>query len=240
MNPLIAMLTGASFGAGIMYMLDPDLGRRRRALVKDQFSSLPNTLQEGASVTARDLRNRSMGFFSEARSRLFDNKASDEVLVDRVRSKLGFFVRHPSAIEVQAQDGRIILSGPVLSDEVQQLIDGVSSVRGTCDVENRLEVHSEPGNVPGLQGDKPKPTGQPLDVLQRHWSPATRFLIGAGSVLLLYAVGRQVNAATVIPGSLLAAAFAYRLGNGSAGSQQRRRRGTRPEAASEPTGAWSS
>jgi BON domain len=240
MNPLIAMLTGAGFGAGVMYILDPDLGARRRALVKDQFASLPNTFQQAAAVTARDLKNRTVGFVSEARAQLFENEMDDEVLVGRVRSKLGFLVRHPSALEVEAQDGRIILSGPVLSDEVEQLIDGVLSVRGVRDVENRLQVHSEPGNVPGLQGDKPKPTGQPLDVLQRHWSPATRFLIGAGSVLLLYAVGRQVNAATVIPGSLLAAAFAYRLGNGSAGSQQRRRRGTRTEAASEPAAAWGS
>ena len=119
-NPYL-IVTGASFGAGVMYILDPEVGRRRRALLKDQFASLPNTAQQGASVTARDLRNRSFGFFSEARARLFDNKTSDEVLVDRVRSKLGFFVRHPSSIDIQAQDARIILSGPVLSDEVQEL-----------------------------------------------------------------------------------------------------------------------
>jgi hypothetical protein len=240
MSPWIAMLTGASFGAGVMYILDPEVGRRRRALLKDQFESLPKTAQQEASVTARDLWNRSIGFFSEARARLFDNKTSDAVLVDRVRSKLGFFVRHPSAIQVQAQDGRIILSGPVLSDEVQQLIDGVCSVRGVRDVENRLEIHSEPSNVPGLQGDKPKPTGQPLDVLQQHWSPATRFLIGAASVLLLYSVGRRVNAAAVVPGSLLAAGLAYRFGNGSAGWQRRRARRSRAAPGNEPAGAWSS
>jgi hypothetical protein len=242
MNPLITMLTGAGLGAGVMYILDPDLGARRRALVKDQFAGLPNTLQRAASVTARDLRNRSVGFASEARARLFDNKASKEVLVDRVRSRLGFFVRHPSAIEVRAQDGRIILSGPVLSDEAEQLIDGVRSVRGVRDVENRLEVHAEPGSVPGLQGDKPKPTGQRLDVLQQHWSPATRFLIGAASVLLLYSVGRRVNPATVIPGSMIAAILAYRLGDGSVlpGWRQRRTRTSRAELRNEPAGAWSS
>jgi hypothetical protein len=240
MNPLIAMLTGAGFGAGIMYMLDPDLGRRRRALVKDQFATLPNTVQQAASLTARDLKNRSIGFVNEARGRLFDDQPSNKVLVDRVRSKLGFFVRHPSAIDVQAQDGRIILSGPVLSDEVEQLLDGVRTVRGVRDVENRLEVHAEPGSVPGLQGDRPKPTGQQLDVMQQHWSPATRFLIGAGSVLLLYSIGRHINAAAVVPGSLLAAGLAYRLGDGSAGRRQRRSRRSRAEAEPQTAGAWSS
>jgi BON domain len=242
MNPWIPMLTGAGFGAGVMYILDPDHGARRRALVKDQFAGVPNNLQRTASVTARDLRNRSVGFVSEARARLFNNEVTDEVLVDRVRSKLGFFVRHPSAIEVKAQDGRIILSGPVLSDEAEQLINGVCSVRGVRDVENRLEVHAESGSVPGLQGDKPKPTGQPLDVLQQHWSPATRFLIGAASVLLLYSLGRRVNPATVIPGSLVAAILAYRLGDGPAlpGWRQRRTRTSRAEPGNKPAGAWSS
>jgi hypothetical protein len=236
------MITGAGFGAGVMYILDPDLGVRRRALVKDQFADLPNTFQQAASVTARDLRNRSIGFISEARARLFDKEPTDEVLVDRVRSKLGFFVRHPSAIEVQAQDGRITLAGPVLSDEAQQLIDGVCSVRGVRDLENRLEVHSEPGSVPGLQGDKPKPTGQPLDVLQQHWSPATRFLIGAGSALLLYSVSRRSATAAFVPGSLIAAMLAYRLGNSTQlpGSQQRRSRTARAEPETQAAAPWSS
>jgi hypothetical protein len=215
MNPWIAMLTGAGFGAGAMYMLDPDLGVRRRGLVKDQFERLPNSWQQAAQITARDLKNRTIGFVSEARARLFDEELNDEVLVGRVRSKLGFLVRHPGAIEVQAENGRVILSGAALADETEQLIDGVLAVRGVRELENRVQVHDQPGNAPMLQGDKPKPTGQRLDVWQRHWSPATRFLIGAGSIFLLYCAGRRSAAAAIVPGSLIAGMFAYRLGNGT-------------------------
>lgn len=61
-------------------------------------------------------------------------------------------VRHPRSIEVAARDGTVILSGPVLADEVDSLVAMVSRVPGVRHVENRLEIHEEAGNVPGLQG----------------------------------------------------------------------------------------
>jgi hypothetical protein len=195
MNPWTALLMGAGLGAGVMYYLDPSLGAQRRAQARDKARRVPRTLQDRASVTARDLKNRSAGFLNEARARLTESDVDDEVLRDRVRSKLGFLVRHPSAIEVDAQDGRVILRGLVLSDEVEQLVDGVRAARGVREVDNQLEVHTDADGVSALQSDKPKPTGQPLDIMQRRWSPATRFLVGAAGVLLAYNVTRQGIAA---------------------------------------------
>jgi hypothetical protein len=137
-------------------------------------------------VTLRDLKNRTLGTVAEGRAAFLEDTVDDSVLADRVRSKLGFLVRHPSSINVQANDGRVTLSGPVLTDEVQQLIAGVASVRGVRDVENRLEVHETGDKVPGLQGDVPKPTGQLLDVFQGRWSPSTRFLLGTAGIILLF------------------------------------------------------
>ena len=237
MNPWTAMLTGASVGAAAMYYLDPDLGARRRALVRDQVGRLPQSLQDAASVTARDLKNRTAGFASEARARLTETTVDDAVLLGRVRSKLGFLVRHPSAIEAAVDDGRVTLRGPVLSDEVEQLIHGVRGVRGVRDVDNRLDVHTEPGNIPALQSDKPKPTGQPLDIMQRRWSPATRFLIAAAGTLLLYSVNRQAKTA-IFPGSLLLGIRASRWGDGD--GARSRRRPARAGGAPEPAGGWTS
>lgn len=239
MSKLMAMLTGAGFGAGAMYFFDPDLGARRRALVRDQFTRLPNACQEAAAVAARDLKNRTIGFVHEARSRLFKNHVDNDVLAARVRSQLGFLVRHPSALEVKADDGRIILSGPVLSDEIEQLVDGVRAVRGVRSVENRLDVHAEPGGVPALQGDKPRPTGQPLDILQRRWSPATRFLVGAGGAFLFYSVARHPSAA-IASGSLLLALLACNPTERAPRSRsERRRRRSQVERENEPATAWS-
>ena len=202
MIPWTALLTGAGLGAGAMYYFDPGVGAQRRAQVRDKARRVPRTLRHNASVTARDIKNRSVGFLNEARARLTETQVEDEVLRDRVRSKLGFLVRHPSAVEVDVQDGIVVLRGPVLSDEVQQLIDGVRTVRAVRDVENRLDVHADANTVPALQSEKPKPAGQPLDIMQRHWSPATRFLVGAAGLLLAYNVSRPANRRKATPSEL--------------------------------------
>jgi hypothetical protein len=200
MNPIFSFITGAGIGAGVMYYLDPSLGAQRRAQVRDKARRIPRRIQDSAAVTARDLKNRTAGFVNEARARLTEGDIDDRVLEGRVRSKLGFLVRHPSAIEVAVQDGRVILRGPVLSDEIEQLVDGVRGIRGVHEVDNHLDVHIDADGVPALQGDKPKPTGQPLDIMQRHWSPATRFLVGAAGLLLAYNVTRQGARPPAAPG----------------------------------------
>lgn len=78
------------------------------------------------------------------------------------------------------------LHGPILASEVQQFVAGIESVRGVTRVENQLEVVSEPGDVPGLQGGIPRPGERP-EYLQNNWSPTARLLVGvAGGVLVLY------------------------------------------------------
>ncbi|HEU4345564.1 MAG TPA: BON domain-containing protein [Candidatus Binatia bacterium] len=188
MGTLFGIISGTALGLLSMYVLDPIAGRRRRAQARDKLIRLGHEAREAAAVTARDLKNRTLGSLAEARAMIFRDRVDDAVLRERVRSDLGFLVRHPSAIEVQVSQGRVTLIGPVLADEVQQLIRGVESVRGVREVENRLEVHEKPGDVPALQGQAEKPTGRRLDIFQGRWSPSTRFLIaGTGAALLLSA-----------------------------------------------------
>jgi BON domain len=191
MKDPVLFLAGAAFGAGMMYALDPDAGRRRRALTRDQLNRARVKTRETASATARDLLNRSYGMMAGARSRLFKSQVDDDVLEQRVRSKFGYVVRNPSAIQARVDSGRVTLSGPVRADEVDQLIAEVSGLSGVHAVENRLDAYREPGAVPELQsGDKPKPTPQRLDIFQRRWSPATRLLVIVSGAAIVYAVGR--------------------------------------------------
>ena len=62
-----SFLCGAALGAAIMYFLDPQGGRRRRALVRDQAVSLANQAGDYAGKTARDLSNRATGLAHETR-----------------------------------------------------------------------------------------------------------------------------------------------------------------------------
>jgi hypothetical protein len=183
---LPAVVKATAFGVLTMYLFDPVAGRRRRALARDRLMRLRRPAGEAVRVTARDLKNRTLGTVAEGRAALFEDSVDDSVLAERVRSKLGFVVRHPSSINVQASEGVVTLSGPVLTDEVQRLIAAVAAIRGVRNVENRLEVHETSDNVPGLQGDVPKRTGQLLDVFQDRWSPSTRFLLGTAGLVLLF------------------------------------------------------
>jgi osmotically-inducible protein OsmY len=139
-------------GAGIMYLLDPDRGARRRALLRDKGIHASRKLNEELGATVRDLRNRSRGAASELRSRGPADTGGDEVIQERVRSALGRAVSHPSAITAAVNDGRVVLSGPVLAAEVDDLIETVQRVRGVREVENQLEIHRTGEGVSGFEG----------------------------------------------------------------------------------------
>ena|SRR5688572_4624461 len=152
MNRNLSFLTGCALGAACMYVFDPQRGRRRRALARDKFTRLAHKTGDGLDAAARDLSNRAAGTAAEARKRFRSDRPDDTVLVERVRAELGRVVSHPRAIDVEACDGTVRLCGPILRDEVPSLLRAVESVPGVKQVENWLEQHDEPGNVPSLQG----------------------------------------------------------------------------------------
>ena len=63
----VALLGGFSAGIGLMYFFDPEQGRRRRALFRDQLNKWTRVGRETAAGTAKDLRNRSVGVMHETR-----------------------------------------------------------------------------------------------------------------------------------------------------------------------------
>lgn len=65
MGSLNAFLTGGMLGAGAMYLFDPEQGRRRQALLGDQFRRLSHETAEGLDVAWRDLGNRARGTVAE-------------------------------------------------------------------------------------------------------------------------------------------------------------------------------
>lgn len=59
MNNQGQLLMGMVLGAGIMYLLDPDRGKRRRSLVRDQMVHAGHELEElkeDLDRTGRDVR----------------------------------------------------------------------------------------------------------------------------------------------------------------------------------------
>jgi uncharacterized protein YwbE len=193
MNKALNIIGGLGLGAGLMYVFDPERGGRRRAMMRDKVTRAVHKTGDAIDTTARDLKNRTVGLVAEVGSLIKEDDATDDVIVERVRSKMGRLVSHPHSINVTAQDGRVTLSGPILESEVSNLLKCVSSVRGVRDVENRLEVHKQADDVPGLQGGVERP-GARFELMQANWSPATRLMIGITGVALISYCARRKDA----------------------------------------------
>jgi uncharacterized membrane protein len=213
MNPIF--IGGAAVGVALMYFLDPNSGRRRRARTRDKVMHAARVVNEGAKVTARDTVHRAQGAWAGAK-RLFAHDTEpveDDILVGRVRAELGRVVSHPHAIEVAASGGHVTLIGPILSYEVRPLLRVVRSVAGVRAVSDQLTVYNEPGNVPSLQGGEPRP-GQRTEFLQENWSPAARVVAGgAGAALMLAATSARGGVCALLGisgGALLARATTNR------------------------------
>ena len=192
MGLAVNWVKGAALGAGLMYFLDPDRGRRRRALVRDKARRLTTLLERGTDKTKRDLANRGRGIAAGVAAHVpfRSEDTADDILEARVRSTLGRLVSHPHAIDVRAHNGTITLSGDVLTAEAHRLLGGVAGVAGVSHLENQLHIHDEAGTFPSLQGNSRKPQPR-FELMQANWSPATRFVTGAaGTALGIYGVWR--------------------------------------------------
>ena len=199
MRKSLALMSAAGAGAGLMYFFDPDRGKRRRALLRNQAVHIKKIAGDAAGKTGRDVRNHLHGAVSELESLFVEKGAvSNDVLQARVRSKLGRVVSHPSAIEVKAVDGLIILTGQILVDEVHPLLDSIISIRGVKNIENHLEAHDQAGDISALQGGRVR-SGEGFGPLKTNWSPTTRLLVGGvGGTLALYGAKRHDVAGTLM------------------------------------------
>ena len=149
-----ALLTGLGLGVGLMYFLYPERGRRRRALVRDKVAHATRVGTHGVSSVGLDLSHRAAGLLARVRGAWRTEPVDDEVLVERVRAKLGRFVAHPHAIRVTVSDGCVHLRGPILQSEVPRLVRTVARVPGVRDVINELDAHADAGRAPALQGQR--------------------------------------------------------------------------------------
>jgi hypothetical protein len=78
MNKTGYFLAGMGIGAGVMFILDPDRGRRRRALVRDKAVSAWHQSERFAGKVSRDMANRSRGLYHETRAAITRKERSPE------------------------------------------------------------------------------------------------------------------------------------------------------------------
>ncbi len=203
-----------SFAAGAMamYFLDPRLGKRRRVLVRDRVLAEWNDVAHQFDKARRDFSNRAQGVLSAARGVLHEKRADDMVVVQRVRSVIGRVVSHPHAVIAKADRGRVILQGPILAAEADNLVRRVKAVAGDREVVHQLSVHEDASNIPSLQGGARRESRSEL--MQQNWTPALRVTAAAIGGALLFGRLRRGGplslAARLAGGALLARSIANR------------------------------
>jgi uncharacterized membrane protein len=165
-------------------------------MVRDKANRFVNDIDESIDKAVEDTRNRARGVLSEMTARLSDQGAPDWILEERVRSNLGRLAPHARAVTVNADGGRIHLTGHVLRGNEDAIVKAAMRTRGVHGIENRLQIVDNPQDIPALQGSAQPST---LAQTQRNWSPATRLLSSVGgSLLTLYGLTRKGVAKPVL------------------------------------------
>src|SRR5688572_20902247 len=187
-----SFLIGAATGSALMFMLDPNGGGRRRARVRDGMVRATRTTRDGLDATVRDISNRGRGIAAAARGRLSNAPVTDDVLVERVRARIGRVCSHPHAIEVDAHDGQVTVRGPVLAAEADRLIATAGSVPGVASVMDQLERHTRTEGIPALQG-RGRTAEWSFDMRRSRWASDRRTMGGAGLLAtgVLVAIGAR-------------------------------------------------
>ena len=141
--------------------------------------------------------------------------ASGAVLERGVRSVIGECVSNPRAIEVRVDDGRVVLSGPILTREADPLLAAVYRTAGARSVLNRLDYHDTPDEVAALRA---------LSRASVAWTPATQLVVSSAAGLLvgcgLARRGKLGLALGACGLGLVACALARRSGSADAGSRR--------------------
>jgi osmotically-inducible protein OsmY len=151
MMRIARLMRGIASGAAVMYFFDPQMGARRRALLRDKAVRMFNRTSDRLETATEMAADRAKGIAAETVRRFNPQPVSDEILVARVRSEMGRYLQHPHAVEVTANNGHITLTGNILAHEVQPLLTKLKNMQFVQSIDNRLQAHEEAANVPDFQ-----------------------------------------------------------------------------------------
>lgn len=215
MGKITSAITGLGLGMLGMYFYDAEMGGTRRAQLRDKLHAIGRIKLEAKDAMLEDARNRLVGFLYKTRSRVMSRRPSDRQLVERVRAEMGHVISNPGAIDVDAKDGTIRLTGDILASDIDRLMDAIWAVPGVKAIEHQLATHESAEHIPSLQGEQ-RPH-EPTNLLLDEWKPGVALAFGlAGSVMALYGMSRRGVLGTTIAAAgaaVLAKSFKDAEGN---------------------------
>lgn len=188
------LLGGVGAAAAAFYFADPKCGARRRAAVVRGAGTLFEKARNEGEKSIRDLQNQLSGIAARLRSNFATGDASDRVVEQRVRSRIGRVVAHARRIRVLCDHGVVTLWGPVFDHEVPSLLEAVKATPGVNDIFDHLEPYApDDANSPlaKLPARHENTLRQARLESRLAWSPTKRMIVGsAGAALAVYGISR--------------------------------------------------
>src|SRR5437762_11770128 len=141
---MLRFLLSMALGATLAYFLDPDRGRRRRAIASDRIAK---ALRQGSHRLERKARYAASYAEGISQRAAHLNKPdepapNDPTLVQRVESELFRDPNIPKGhININAENGVIVLRGQLDdADQIRKLEESVRNIPGVDSVENLLHL----------------------------------------------------------------------------------------------------
>ena len=141
----VSAVAALAAGVGLMYLLDPTDGARRRNTLLAKATRCLNETGDFARRTGRHLANRSRGVAHDTQS-MFQRggePADDRTVTERIRARIGHLQQSAADVNVAVIDGRATLTGRCSTDDVEALIATVQGTPGVASIVNLLTVGSE-------------------------------------------------------------------------------------------------
>lgn len=139
MKKQLLTLASMVIGAGLMYIFDPDIGKRRRAAVRNGMKNSVTKTTEAIKNGTRELKESAREVVSGIKHKF--TAGSDEKLAVEIRDAITAVVTNPDSVEITVDNGFITLTGTLPEIELTPLIKSVVSVRGVRAVDNKIHTH---------------------------------------------------------------------------------------------------
>jgi hypothetical protein len=130
-------------GAGLMFFFDPKNGARRRTTVRNKTAHGYRTTADHVRRTSTNVANRARGLAAMATSACGAAEVpNDDVLLARVKSRIGHVLADSRAIEVKTDHGLVSVAGKIGYRDAQKMLKTIASIRGVSALENHLAIET--------------------------------------------------------------------------------------------------
>jgi osmotically-inducible protein OsmY len=136
LSVVVGVLGAGALGAGILYLLDPQAGARRRKMLRVQAHLAQQRGSEAVQRQAEYLKGKARDAAAGAQSMLHraGEAITDDALMASVREHLGSAIENASRVAVRIGNGIVTLSGSLSPEEAEEAAAATRKVEGVRDV----------------------------------------------------------------------------------------------------------